>query len=98
VTEKVFREPEIWDAAILCQRLRVMEHLNVSNSGVPVLLEACLWPRIPMPVRSVLVVDDNPLVRQAVCELFTREGTLKYAERLKMGERQSKRLSCSALT
>jgi DNA-binding NarL/FixJ family response regulator len=26
-----------------------------------------------MPVRSVLVVDDNPLVRQAVCELFTRE-------------------------
>ncbi len=27
-----------------------------------------------MPVRSVLVVDDNPLVRQAVCELFTREG------------------------
>src|ERR1700691_1607035 len=27
-----------------------------------------------MPVRSVLVVDDNPLVRQAGCELFTREG------------------------
>jgi DNA-binding NarL/FixJ family response regulator len=27
-----------------------------------------------MPLRSVLVVDDNPLVRQAVCELFTREG------------------------
>ncbi len=27
-----------------------------------------------MPVRSVLVVDDNPLVRQAVCELFSREG------------------------
>ena len=27
-----------------------------------------------MPVRSVLVVDDNPLVRRAVCELFTREG------------------------
>jgi DNA-binding NarL/FixJ family response regulator len=27
-----------------------------------------------MPVRSVLVVDDNPLVRQVVCELFTREG------------------------
>jgi DNA-binding NarL/FixJ family response regulator len=27
-----------------------------------------------MPVRSVIVVDDNPLVRQAVCELFTREG------------------------
>ena len=27
-----------------------------------------------MPVRSVLVVDDNQLVRQALCELFTREG------------------------
>src|SRR5260370_38845128 len=27
-----------------------------------------------MPVSSVLVVDDNSLVRQAVCELFTREG------------------------
>jgi|SRR5580658_3006755 DNA-binding NarL/FixJ family response regulator len=27
-----------------------------------------------MPVRSVLVVDDNPIVRRAVCELFTREG------------------------
>jgi DNA-binding NarL/FixJ family response regulator len=27
-----------------------------------------------MPAWSVLVVDDNPLVRQAVCELFTRNG------------------------
>jgi len=27
-----------------------------------------------MPVRSVLVVDDNQLVREALCELFTREG------------------------
>ncbi len=27
-----------------------------------------------MPVRSVLVVDDNAVIRQAVCELFTREG------------------------
>jgi hypothetical protein len=27
-----------------------------------------------MPAWSVLVVDDNPLVRQAVCELFTRDG------------------------
>ena len=26
-----------------------------------------------MPVRSVLVVDDNPVVRHALCELFTRE-------------------------
>jgi len=25
-------------------------------------------------VRSVLVVDDNPAVRRAICELFTREG------------------------
>lgn len=27
-----------------------------------------------MPIRSVLVVDDNPLGRRALCELFTREG------------------------
>jgi chemotaxis response regulator CheB len=27
-----------------------------------------------MPVRSVLVVDDNSLVSQAVCELLFREG------------------------
>jgi len=27
-----------------------------------------------VPVRSVLVVDDNAVIRQAVCELFTREG------------------------
>jgi DNA-binding NarL/FixJ family response regulator len=27
-----------------------------------------------MPVRSVLVVNDNPLVRRVLCELFTREG------------------------
>jgi len=27
-----------------------------------------------MPVRSVLVVDDNPLVRRMLCELLTREG------------------------
>lgn len=25
-------------------------------------------------MRSVLVVDDNPAIRKAVCELFTREG------------------------
>jgi len=27
-----------------------------------------------VPVRSVLVVDDNPSIRKIVCELFTREG------------------------
>jgi len=27
-----------------------------------------------MPLRSVLVVDDNPIVRRRLCELFTREG------------------------
>ena len=27
-----------------------------------------------MPRRSVLIVDDNPVIRQALCELFTREG------------------------
>ena len=27
-----------------------------------------------MPSRSVLIVDDNSVIRQALCELFTREG------------------------
>jgi len=27
-----------------------------------------------VPVRSVLIVDDNPIIRKALCELFTREG------------------------
>ncbi len=27
-----------------------------------------------MSIRSVLVVDDNPLIRRMLCELFTREG------------------------
>ena len=27
-----------------------------------------------MPGRSVLIVDDNQVVRQALCDLFTREG------------------------
>ena len=27
-----------------------------------------------MPLRLVLIVDDNALIRQAVCEFFTREG------------------------
>lgn len=27
-----------------------------------------------MPLRSVLIVDDNAIIRQALCELFTREG------------------------
>ncbi len=27
-----------------------------------------------VPVRSVLIVDDNALVRQALCEFFVREG------------------------
>ena len=27
-----------------------------------------------MPVRSVLIVDDNPLIRKALCESFVRDG------------------------
>ncbi|MFL6301914.1 MAG: hypothetical protein ACJ72H_00095 [Candidatus Sulfotelmatobacter sp.] len=27
-----------------------------------------------MPIRSVLIVDDNRAVRKALCELFTGEG------------------------
>jgi DNA-binding NarL/FixJ family response regulator len=28
-------------------------------------------------LRSVLIVDDNPLIRKAICEAFTREGDFK---------------------
>jgi DNA-binding NarL/FixJ family response regulator len=51
-----------------------------------------------MPVRSVLVVDDNPLVRQAVCELFTREGDFEVCGEAENGREAIERLSCSALT
>lgn len=39
-----------------------------------------------MPVRSVLVVDDNPLVRQAVCQLFTREGDFEVCGEAQNGK------------
>ena len=51
-----------------------------------------------MPVRSVLVVDDNPLVRRMLCELLTREGDFDVAEGLRMGGKQLKRLNSFALT
>ena len=40
--------------------------------------------------RVVLIADDNPIVRQALCGLFTRERDFKYAEKPKMDRRQSK--------
>ncbi len=39
-----------------------------------------------MPVRSVLVVDDNQLVRQALCELFTREGDFEICGEAENGQ------------
>jgi DNA-binding NarL/FixJ family response regulator len=39
-----------------------------------------------MPVRSVLVVDDNPIVRRAVCELFTREGDFEVCGEAENGK------------
>lgn len=39
-----------------------------------------------MPVRSVLVVDDNQLIRQALCELFTREGDFEICGEAENGQ------------
>lgn len=38
-----------------------------------------------MPVRSVLIVDDNPAVRKAICELFTREGDFEVCDEAENG-------------
>jgi DNA-binding NarL/FixJ family response regulator len=36
-------------------------------------------------VRSVLVVDDNPVIRQIVCELFTRDGDFEVCGQAENG-------------
>ena len=38
-----------------------------------------------MPVRSVLVVDDSPAIRKAVCELFTCEGDFEVCGQAENG-------------
>jgi DNA-binding NarL/FixJ family response regulator len=38
-----------------------------------------------VPVRSVLVVDDNPSIRKIVCELFTREGDFEVCGQAENG-------------
>jgi DNA-binding NarL/FixJ family response regulator len=38
-----------------------------------------------LPVRSVLVVDDNPSIRKIVCELFTREGDFEVCGQAENG-------------
>lgn len=38
-----------------------------------------------MPVRSVLVVDDNPTIRKIICELFTREGDFEVCGQAENG-------------
>jgi DNA-binding NarL/FixJ family response regulator len=50
------------------QQLPLAVHLNVSHL-VKINVEG-----IRVPGRSVLIVDDNQVVRQALCDLFTREG------------------------
>ena len=39
-----------------------------------------------MPARSVLVVDDNQLVRQALCELFVGEGDFEVCGEAENGQ------------
>ena len=38
-----------------------------------------------MPLRSVLVVDDNPVIRKIICELFTREGDFEICGQAENG-------------
>jgi CheY-like chemotaxis protein len=38
-----------------------------------------------MPVRSVLVVDDNPAIRKIICELLTREGDFEVCGEVENG-------------
>jgi YesN/AraC family two-component response regulator len=47
--------------------LPLIVHLNVSHWLNLIL-------RVHVPGRLVLIVDDKPIVRQALCGLFTREG------------------------
>jgi len=51
-----------------------------------------------MPVRSVLVVDDNPLVRRMLCELLTREGDFDVCGEAENGREAIERLNSFALT
>ena len=37
-------------------------------------------------MRSVLVVDDNPVIRQIVCELFTRDGDFEVCGQAENGQ------------
>jgi DNA-binding NarL/FixJ family response regulator len=39
-----------------------------------------------VPVRSVLVVDDNPTVRKIICELFTRDGDFEVCGQAENGQ------------
>ena len=44
-----------------------------------------------MPGRTVLVVDDNPVIRKAVCELFTREGDFEVCGEAENGREAIKK-------
>ena len=38
-----------------------------------------------MPLRSLLVVDDNPVIRKIICELFAREGDFEICGQAENG-------------
>jgi hypothetical protein len=38
-----------------------------------------------VPLRSVLVVDDNQVIRKIICELFTREGDFEVCGQAENG-------------
>jgi len=44
-----------------------------------------------VPGRTVLVVDDNPVIRKAVCELFTREGDFEVCGEAENGREAIKK-------
>ena len=59
--------------------LGVIRHLTIT------LDKKSSWERNQVPVKTVLVVDDNPAIRNNLCELFTREGDFEVCAEAENG-------------
>jgi DNA-binding NarL/FixJ family response regulator len=49
---------------------------------------------VRVPVRSLLVVDDSPVVRRAVCELLTREREFEVCVEAENGSEAIEKAQC----
>jgi hypothetical protein len=95
------------DYSLACQRIALPKtNGSCTHNGREMIAskklraKTVLWPQpvrgLPM-AKAVLIVDDNALIRQALCEMFKREPTLRYAEKRRTGERRLKKLSSCIL-